>query len=223
MARETRERKARLRSALTDLAEARIEAAGLKALRARDLAKQAGCSVGAIYNVFDDLDALVLEVNGRTFARLGETVSRSVAAAQGAGPLERLIVMSHAYLHFADQNSNLWRALFDVEMTVESAVPAWYMDAMGRLFSLIMDPLSDLFPNKTEQELDLLTRALFSAVHGIVLLGLQRRISGVPVPLIEKMISEVLSQFGLSISANTGAPRTSGCPGRSYDPADERR
>lgn len=196
MARETRERKALLRKQLTDLAEARIAEAGLKALRARDLAEAAGCSVGQIYNVFDDLNALVLEVNGRTFARLGESVGRAVANAEGAGPSERLVVMSHAYLHFADAHNNLWRALFDVEMTVESAVPAWYMDAMGRLFSLIMEPLSELFPGKTEQELDLLTRALFSSVHGIVLLGLQRRISGVPVPLIEKMIAEVLMQIG---------------------------
>lgn len=196
MARETRERKERLRKTLTDLAEARIDASGLKALRARDLAEQAGCSVGAIYNVFDDLNALVLEVNGRTFARLGEAVGRAVAAAKGASASERLVVMSHAYLHFAAEHNNLWRALFDVEMTVDSAVPAWYLDAMGGLFSLIMDPLSDLFPEKTEKELDLLTRALFSSVHGIVLLGLQRRISGVPVALIEQMIAEVLFQIG---------------------------
>jgi hypothetical protein len=45
-------------------------------------------------------------------------------------------------------------------------------------------------------ELDLMVRALFSSVHGIVLLGLERRISGVPRPQIEHMIAQVLSQIG---------------------------
>ena len=67
-------RKAALKKNLTDLAEAQIAAQGFASLRARDLAKEAGCSVGAIYNVFDDLTALTLEVNGRTFLRLGAFV-----------------------------------------------------------------------------------------------------------------------------------------------------
>jgi hypothetical protein len=41
-----------------------------------------------------------------------------------------------------------------------------------------------------------MVRALFSAVHGIVLLGLEQRISGVPPERIEQMIAQVLEQIG---------------------------
>lgn len=191
----TKARKAALRKKLIELAEAQIAAEGLSSLRARGLAKEAGCAVGAIYTHFTDLDALVLEVNGRTFRRLGSSVAASVAAAADQPPRDRLIAMSHAYLHFAAEHAFLWRALFDVEMSADGPVPQWYLDALGGLFSYIAAPLAELFPDMAEHELDLLTRALFSSVHGIVLLGLEKRISGVPLAQIEQMIAQVLSRI----------------------------
>ncbi|MGL4322385.1 MAG: TetR/AcrR family transcriptional regulator, partial [Paracoccaceae bacterium] len=75
-----------LRQRLIDLAEAQIAAQGAGSLKARELAAQAGCAVGAIYNVFDDMTALVMQVNVRTFARLGEMAVASLAGVQGAAP-----------------------------------------------------------------------------------------------------------------------------------------
>ncbi len=48
---------AALREALVSAAERTVAAQGLSGLRARDLAREAGCAVGAIYTVFPDLDA----------------------------------------------------------------------------------------------------------------------------------------------------------------------
>jgi len=56
MAGKVEARRAALRDALIHHAEIRIERDGLKNLRARDLAKDAGCALGAIYNVFGDLN-----------------------------------------------------------------------------------------------------------------------------------------------------------------------
>jgi co-chaperonin GroES (HSP10) len=67
---KTTERRHKLRLQLIEAAEAAVAANGMKSLTARDLAKQVGCSVGAIYNVFEDIDELVIAVNSRTLARL---------------------------------------------------------------------------------------------------------------------------------------------------------
>lgn len=196
MSEKTKQRKAALAERLIQAAEIRIERDGIRALRARDLARDAACSVGAIYNVFDDLNALIMAVNGRTFRQLGETVARSVAGAQDKTPNQRLILMSNAYLHFASEHNNLWRALFDLQMSLDGPVPDWYVQALAGLFAHISAPLSDLFPHLDADGLDLMTRTLFSSVHGIVLLGLERRISGVPVERIEEMIAQLLFQIG---------------------------
>ncbi|MCH2068897.1 TetR/AcrR family transcriptional regulator [Shimia sp.] len=194
MAGKVAERRAALRIKLIELAEEQIAAGGLSSLKARELAKGAGCAVGAIYNVFDDLHDLVLEVNGRTFKKLGAAVSASYDGSES--PRQRLILMSNAYLEFAAAHPKLWRALFDVEMTEDGAVPEWYLSSLGALFANIRAPLSELYSEMGEEELGLMTRAMFSAVHGIVLLGLENRISGVPPEHIRTMIAQVLSRIG---------------------------
>lgn len=196
MAGKVEARKAALREKLIDLAETQIEAEGLASLRARELARQAGCAVGAIYTHFEDLNALTLEVNGRTFARLGAAVAAVVEAGQGQAPNARLVAMSHAYLEFAGEHPKLWRALFDVEMRSDGPVPDWYGQAMAQLFSYITEPLAEIFPLFEPAELDLMTRTLFSSVHGIVLLGLENRISGVPGEQLRTMIRLLLEQVG---------------------------
>lgn len=183
-----------LREKLVEAAETRIDQNGLSDLRARDLAKDAGCALGAIYNVFEDLNAIVMAVNGRTFKRLGQAVGTSFDGSEP--PVQRLIVMSTAYLHFADENANLWRALFELRMSDDGPVPDWYRNALKELFSFIAEPVSELFPELDRVEMDLMTRALFSSVHGIVTLGLENRISGVPPEQIERMIAQVLLRIG---------------------------
>lgn len=195
MSDKVKARKVALRDTLIALAEDEIRSGGLGALRARSLAQSAGCSVGAIYNVFDDLNGVVLAVNGRTFQKLGAFVTDAVAANEDASPGAQLVTMGTAYLNFAVANMNLWRALFDVEMSADGPVPDWYVAALGGLFAIIAKPLAQMHPDMDRTELDLLTRALFSSVHGIVLLGLERRISAVPPDHIEAMIVRVLSQF----------------------------
>src|ERR671932_555397 len=81
------ERRRRLRDALIAAAETMIRADGLGGLRARDLARAANCAVGAIYNVFHDLDALVLAVNAGTLDRIDAAIGRAgkAGAASEAG------------------------------------------------------------------------------------------------------------------------------------------
>ena len=195
MTTKAEQRRADLRDKLVVAAEARIRETGVTALRARDLAKDAGCAVGAIYNAFDDMTALVMAVNGRTFQRLGAVVEASITSSRGASATDRLILMSEAYLDFASDNSRLWRALFDLELPADGAVPVWYRTALDRLFQHIAGPVAELFPDQPPEEQALTVRALFSSVHGIVLLGLENRISGVPPQDIRRMIALVLSRL----------------------------
>ncbi len=191
MAGKVEARRAALRENLIEHAETRIVADGIKNLRARDLAKDAGCALGAIYNVFGDLDDLILTVNARTFHRLGAAVAESLAdAPQDA--TEQLIVMSHAYHRFAAENFNAWRALFDIERAQGDTAPDWYLREMGQLFAYIDAPLSVIFPDHDAKTRALLTKALFSSVHGIILLGLEEASAGVPARHLEEMISLLL-------------------------------
>lgn len=190
----TANRRAALRDTLIDLAQTTIAEQGLSALKARDLAKAAGCSVGAIYNVFGDLQELAMAVNGQTFKALGAHVLAGLAPQTDAAPVERLIAMSDAYVGFASSNPRLWRALFDISLTREEA-PDWYLRALDGLFTIIDGPLAEVFPDLPPDQIRLRTRTLFSSVHGITLLGIENRISGIGADDMPQMIRFLLRRI----------------------------
>ena len=187
----TQDRRAALRETLIRLARTRIAADGTTALKARPLAKEAGCALGAIYNVFGDMNDLVMAVNGETFKDLGAHVLAAVAPHETKAPVDRLIAMSDAYIDFATQNPKLWRALFEVELPGQTA-PDWYISALDGLFAIIDQPIAQHFPDLSDDDVRLRTRTLFSSVHGIVLLGIENRISGVEEDRIPEMIRFLL-------------------------------
>ena len=199
---DTIDRRQRLRARLLDAAERRIEAAGQGALRARDLAQDAGCSLGAIYNVFPDLDALILVVNGRTLARLDAEL-RAASAAEppdAATPSERAIgrmaALATAYLEFAIAHRRLWRALFDHRMAGGRPVPEGYLAEQMRLFVHIVEPLQVLQPGLDSPARMMLARTLFSAAHGAVAVGLEEKLTAVPLPELRRQVALLAQTLG---------------------------
>lgn len=193
MSAKTDARRAALRDRLIEAAEARIDTGGVRALRARDLAMDAGCAVGSIYSVFGDLPDLVLAVNARTFQALGAAVSASVTPGP-ADPLERLIAMARAYHEFAAADRPRWRALFEYDRPDGETAPDWYLEQMEALLALNDDAVAALMPDLEAEARRMMVRTLFSAVHGIVWLGLDEASVGVPEERIDGMIAELLTR-----------------------------
>jgi AcrR family transcriptional regulator len=173
----TEERRAGLRQVLLELAERTVAAEGLKALKARALAAEANCAVGQIYNVWPDLDALIIAVNARTLDQLDERLAACDAPA-GLSPAEAaravLLAQADAYLDFARRNGARWRAVFEHRLAEERALPEWYRDQQARLFSHVDRPLRSVVPGLSSEERGALGRSIFSAVHGVVWLGLEQ-------------------------------------------------
>jgi len=194
MAKKTEARRADLRNRLIDIAQAWIAEDGLTRIKARPLAAEAGCAVGAIYNVFGDLNDLVMEVNARTFKQLGQDVGEK-GQDPDLEPLDALTQLAVGYLHFAQGHPRAWRTLFELSLTDDMEVPEWYRTELRQLFSYIARPVARLDPSLSEKEIGMLTRGLFSAVHGIVSLGLEKRISGVPEQHLEDIVRLVLKRL----------------------------
>jgi AcrR family transcriptional regulator len=164
------DRRADLRSRLVAAATERIRDGGLAGLRARDVTSDAGCALGALYTAFSDLDDLIVHVNAATLARLRETLDREMRRA--ADPRARLVALAMAYLSFARREQALWTALFEHRLPEGVPVPDWLLAELAALFEQIAEPLAALQPKLTAGELATRSRTLFSAVHGIVSMGL---------------------------------------------------
>jgi AcrR family transcriptional regulator len=198
---QTEQRRGRLRDALVAAAERAIERQGLATLRARALAQEVGCAVGAIYNVVEDLDDLVLLVNARTLAALERDL---IAAdrpdeypAHGANAaIARLVRMAIAYLDFAAAHTPRWRVLFEHRMPAGREVPAWYREQQQRLFAYVEELLLELQAQESRVRRALLARSLFSAVHGLVLLGLEEKLQTIPLPVLREQVRFVVTAIG---------------------------
>jgi AcrR family transcriptional regulator len=177
-----------LRAELLTAAERQIETRGLANLRARDLANEAGCSLGAIYNVFTDLDELILTVNANTL----EAIDREMTAIEGGDPLQQLIALAHAYLNYAVRNRLRWEALFSHRIPAEATVPPWFQDIQNAAFSRIEVPLGLLRPDLPDAACHLLGRSIFASVHGIVALGMDRRLAPMDLPVLRSQIALVV-------------------------------
>ena len=196
-------RRAALRAGLIEIAERRIGESGYRTLTARDLAAEAGCSVGTIYTLFRDMEALVAEVNARTTGRLERTVRDALDAAPGDISAKRqLVLLGQAYFDFVVANPRLWSAIFESGVHAEGAVAEARQAEHARLLAHVARPLSALLPDLSPARIDLVARSLFAAVHGIVSLGQQRQFMPVPSAEVSAQIAFIVEAFA------DGASRT---------------
>src|SRR6266849_4995241 len=205
--RKTAERRQRLKDALISAAERTIETHGLGGLKARALAYRVGCAVGAIYNVVTDLDDLVIAVNSRTLVALERDLAAAEQvsdAAEGAAAVDRLVRLGTAYLAFAASHTLRWRALFEHRLPKGKRMPDQYLDEQRRLFHHVEGPLGELQPQLSGERRALLARSLFSAVHGMVMLGLEEKLQTVPPESLSEQVAFIVSAIGRGMLAEIG-------------------
>ncbi len=192
----TEARRERLRALLIEAAERAIADKGLAGLKARELAHEIGCSLGAIYNLVQDLDELVLRVGSRTLSRLDDALSEAAARSPAGtdSAISTLVAVALAYSSFARDNLNLWRTLFEHRMTGGGEVPEWAVAEQLQMFRHITGPLEILLPDAAER--NLLTRTLFSAVHGVVAIGLEDKLVAVPRRQLDQQIEILVRLIG---------------------------
>jgi hypothetical protein len=95
-------------------------------------------------------------------------------------------------LNFARREEPSWRALFEHRLPPGVAPPQWYLDARNRLFNRLDMPLSQLLPGTNHLARAAFARTLFSAVHGVVALGLDEKIAETPPKLLDEQLEKLV-------------------------------
>ena len=197
-----KDRRSEQRVRLILCAERLIATEGLEAVRARDLARQMGCAVGAIYNLVSDLDELVLLVAQRTQRDLGAYLD---AAAQAMEPdvdaASLLVAWADTYLRFARENRLRWRALFEFRLPPDTPLPTWFEQDQEAIFARLEERLLPLTADETVAARKLKARVLFAAVHGIVALSLEEKIVAMPIESVEGELAAFVRAYLRGLTA----------------------
>jgi AcrR family transcriptional regulator len=197
------DRRERLSGRLLDSAEKAIAEHGLAGLKARDVAADAGCALGAIYTVFEDLDELILRVGARTFALLGAALTPPTTVLD---PAEELTALASSYLAFARDYQPRWRALFEHRLPPGRSPPDWFIEDRERLFALLEGPIAKLAPDTSPKARAALARTLFSAVHGVVSLGLEEKLAPADPVALEADLAGCVRMFAEGLRWTGGRP-----------------
>jgi len=156
---------------ILDAARAHVMEQGMEALNARAIATAIGYSPGTLYNVFENLDDIVVHLNAETMDLLYDALTETLPEA----PEAALHHLANRYAQFAADNRPVWQMLFDYAFAEALVLPDWYLDRINRLFAVVDAPLHQLAAAAGEQAQRDLTFAFWSATHGSCTLLIGRR------------------------------------------------
>ena len=191
-------KKKRRRFLIIEIARRIIATKGLRSLKVRDVAEAAGCSVGSVYNEFGDFDGVILTVNRETV----QALTARLGAVPAEDPVRQLYGLAETYLDFFAENANLLRSLFEHRMEDNRPYPDDILQMVMDAFALMHPPLVRVLPDADDVKIALLARTLFSAVHGIISLGLEERMVAVPPQMLRQHVTQFLDThlLGLGVS-----------------------
>ena len=191
------QKKSRRRALMLATARRIIAAKGLRSLKVRDIAEAADCSIGSVYNEFGDFDGVILTVNRETV----QALTARLMAVPKDDPVRQLHGLAATYLEFAAEHANLLRSLFEHRMEEDRPFPEDILIMVMDAFKLMHEPLVRLMPDRDPEGVALLARMMFSAVHGIISLGLEERMVAVPPERLRQQVAQFVDTYlkGLGI------------------------
>ena len=147
---------------------------GVEALTARRLAAAIGYSPGTIYQVFENLDDLVVQLK---VLILDDLLERLADAAPGGTPRQRVLKLVDAYIAFARDEPRLWHALFDAAQPSGAPLPPSFGEHIVGGLRHVEEALAPLFGPRDRTGPARAARTLWAGLHGIVSLARNASVS----------------------------------------------
>jgi AcrR family transcriptional regulator len=186
-----------LRSALIQSGLELLETEGLEALTLRGVARAAGVSQAAPYRHFADRRALVAAVAEEGFRRLQEAMLTAIQSAQGRLGLKQIAI---AYVRFGHENPALYRIMFGPEVAVTDDLASLHTTASAVL-DFVKHGVASLQAAGLVGPGDagVIATALWSMLHGLVMLSLDGQTRGLPATLDELVETTTnMMMFGMA-------------------------
>jgi AcrR family transcriptional regulator len=193
-----------LRELILDAAQDIIQVQGLAGLSAREVARRIEYSPGTIYNMFENLDDVVLHVEARVLDALDKRLSTVLA---DGNPTDRVSRLAQAYLSFTHEHPRLWNLLFEHHMPATAQLPSWYQQKLEGLMGKVEEAIAPLFPAGREADRQRAARVLWAGVHGITSLSTADKLSVVTSETASRLVGDLITIYlaGLASGASTTA------------------
>ena len=149
-------------------ARAIVAKEGLRGLSTRRIAKKLGYSPGTLYQLFVDLDDLILHLNTTTLEALLKACDGINLSGDPEAALDDL---AERYIHFVNAHPRLWSALFEHSLPRGKDLPDWYTGTVEKLLGLVVIALEPVIAGDTTKQREQEALVLWASLYGIASLA----------------------------------------------------
>lgn len=174
---------------------------GFHSLTARNVAERIGYSVGTLYNIFKNLDDLILHLNGQTLTVLGEKLG---AVAISGKPEADVNAMLHVYLGFVEDQRPLWEMLFLHRLPAGQKAPDWYYGKVATVLGPLEEALAPIFLLDQRGEARQAARVLWASLHGIQTLALDGKLDLVSGDSVRALAESLVDNYLTGLRVRMG-------------------
>ncbi|MBF0445323.1 MAG: TetR/AcrR family transcriptional regulator [Magnetococcales bacterium] len=193
MARRTDHSRDELFDLILDEAQKIIEEKGVAALTARSIASAIGYSPGTLYNLFANIDEIIMHLNGRTMDDLQQKLQAAVQqSSSGRAKLDKLIT---TYLKYNKTSRQRWNLLFEHRLSPEQTLPKWYKRRLDNLLDLLADTIQTLLPDCGDKEIKHSARVLWSGLYGVCSLVQANSLTEVSASSVDEMARSLIYNY----------------------------
>lgn len=165
---------------------------GLLNFSARAAAREIGYTVNTIHNIFEGHDNYILHINATTLDDMREfIIERINKKDKGEKAIKKL---ANLYIEFAENNYNLWSALFEFKLPQDVPLPKWYEEKIKSLFDIVEEPLLPLLDNNSKLA-ERAAKVIWAGIHGICQLGISGKLDVVGAESIEILTDSLIENY----------------------------
>lgn len=194
-----------LRELIIEATTAIVQQNGLEGLSAREIAKRVGYSPGTLYNVFENLDDLLLIIEARL---LDELAGRLAGTDTSGTPGDRLRRLVGAYFVFTQERPKLWNLLNEHRMPAGRDVPEWYQAKVEKLLMPLEEALAPLLVGSDPGSQKRHARTLWASVHGMTSLSTADKLSHVTAHAGRSLVDGLVSTYLDGLQSRCPEPAT---------------
>jgi AcrR family transcriptional regulator len=186
-----------------DAAERLIALKGTEGMTVRQIAAEIGYSPGTLYNLFKNLDELLLHVAGRTLEKMLLEVESAPVSNDAAEDLRALATF---YFRFTRRNARTWRLIMEHRLADGERHPVWYRALVVQVLGRVERALRPWFHGRSAEAQRRAALTLFSCMQGICAVTQPGSLTAVP----ERMALELAGQLIDAFLAKWGPPTSLG-------------
>jgi AcrR family transcriptional regulator len=185
-----------LRQLILDASQTIVERSGITGLSAREIARMIGYSPGTLYNIFENLDDVLLTMQVQLLGRMVEHLRRVPLGPDGEKNVDAL---TQEYVEFALINRRMWNLLFAHSVPSASTMPAPFHEHLNNIADIVRTAITPLTPDGSYAQLDATARALFAGVHGIASIAASEKGAHLTPATAQSYAKELTSTFVMGL------------------------